>query len=261
MRTTKAPDHWSGAFCRSRAVLRRTRAAQEPAVTRTSVIRTRMRARRSSGAVSHGQPSRMTCFSRSSSPFVEEWRSRDPEGAQFYWEPLDAVDRQGLVRFVKTVSGRFGRIDALVNNSAVAPEGILTTQPVADIQRLLSVNLESTIFLTQACAKVMLATGAGGSIVSISSVNALRGSSGVAVYSATKAAIDGFTRSLARELGPEGIRVNSVAPGYFESEMTRSMPDAQRAKLVRRTPLGRLATVADVVAAVGFLLSDSAACV
>ena len=197
-------------------------------------------------------------FSRSSSPFVEEWRARDPEGATFSWTALDAADRAGIQDFVKKVGQRYGRVDALVNNSAIAPEGILTVQPVHEIEQLLKVNLESAIFLTRACIKVMFAGGTGGSIVNISSVNAIRGSTGVAVYSATKAGLDGFMRSLARELGPQHIRVNSVAPGYFESEMTKGMPEGQKAKLIRRTPLGRLATAADVVSAVTFLLSDDA---
>ena len=95
-----------------------------------------------------------------------------------------------------------------------------------------------------------------GSIVNISSVNGVRGHAGVAVYSATKAALDGLTRSLARELGPRNIRINSVAPGYFESEMVGEMAEDAAARIRRRTPLGRLAEPGEIAEAVHFLASD-----
>ena len=98
----------------------------------------------------------------------------------------------------------------------------------------------------------------GGSIVNISSVNSVRGNAGVAVYSATKAALDGLTRSLARELGAAGIRVNSVAPGFFESQMVEGLSDRQRQQIIRRTPLGRLAAAEDISAAIRFLMSEDA---
>jgi 3-oxoacyl-[acyl-carrier protein] reductase len=89
-------------------------------------------------------------------------------------------------------------------------------------------------------------------------VHAIRGHSGVAVYSATKAALDGLTRSLARELGPRQIRVNSVAPGYFDSDMVSDMTEEQRQRIARRTPLGRLARIDEVANAIHFLTSDQA---
>jgi 3-oxoacyl-[acyl-carrier protein] reductase len=96
-------------------------------------------------------------------------------------------------------------------------------------------------------------------MVNISSVNAIRGHAGVAVYSATKAGLDGLTRSLARELGPRNIRVNSVAPGYFESDMVKGLTEDQKQRIVRRTPLGRLTSAEDVANAVYFLVSEQAA--
>jgi 3-oxoacyl-[acyl-carrier protein] reductase len=97
-----------------------------------------------------------------------------------------------------------------------------------------------------------------GSIVNITSVNGIRGHSGVSVYSATKAALDGLTRSLAQEVGPQGIRVNSVAPGYFESEMTSGFSDEVRARIARRTPLRRLGTSEEIANVVRFLISPQA---
>jgi 3-oxoacyl-[acyl-carrier protein] reductase len=98
-----------------------------------------------------------------------------------------------------------------------------------------------------------------GAIVNISSVNAVRGNAGVAVYSATKAALDGFTRALARELGPRNIRVNSLAPGYFESDMVAGLTERRRRAIVRNTPLGRLGTIDEIADTVLFLLSPAAA--
>jgi 3-oxoacyl-[acyl-carrier protein] reductase len=95
-------------------------------------------------------------------------------------------------------------------------------------------------------------------VINVTSVNGIRGFSGVSVYSATKAALDGLTRSLAREVGPNGIRVNSVAPGYFESDMTSELTDRQKAWIVRQTPLRRLGTVDDLVGVVRFLISPAA---
>ena len=106
----------------------------------------------------------------------------------------------------------------------------------ADIHRQVAMNLEAAILLTRACLKGMLPQGSG-SIVNISSVNALRGHTGVSVYSATKAALIGLTKSLAVEVGPGGIRVNCVAPGYFQSEMTTGFSEEQRDRIARRTPL------------------------
>jgi 3-oxoacyl-[acyl-carrier protein] reductase len=192
-------------------------------------------------------------FSRTTTPFIGECLSGE-SAERLFWQETDACDPEALQRFISATVRRFGRIDALINNAASGLEGLLSVTRTTDIRRTLELNLESVIHLTRSCVKVML-TARSGCIVNISSVNALRGHSGVAVYSATKAALDGMSRSLARELGPSGIRVNSVAPGYFESEMTARLSDDARERIRRRTPLGRLATVSDVLGVIRFLLS------
>lgn len=199
---------------------------------------------------------RVATFSRGESPAIERWQQE--RGNNFYWRALDLADFDGLRDFVGEVRQRWGRIDALVNNAAIAAEGLLTLQAADDLHRTVVVNLESVLHLTRACAQVMLDQGSG-SIVNVSSVNAVRGHSGVATYSATKAALDGLSRSLARELGPGAIRVNSVAPGYFASELTIGLHEDRRRQIIRRTPLGRLAEVGDIVGVVLFLLSPQAA--
>jgi 3-oxoacyl-[acyl-carrier protein] reductase len=196
-------------------------------------------------------------MSREKTKFIDEMQAGRDGARRFHWAAVDGRDHDSLRAFVADVAARFGRIDVLVNNAGLAGEGVLPTMQAHEITNVVEVNLTAALMLAQACSRVMLRQG-GGCIINISSVNALRGHRGVAVYSATKAALDGLTRSLARELGERKIRVNSVAPGYFESDMVKAMPPEQKERIARRTPLGRLAAVEDVANAVLFLASDQA---
>lgn len=197
-------------------------------------------------------------YSRSFTPELEEIAADPAKSERFHWQQVDCSDGTAIHAFVSTVGRKWGAIGALVNNAGVGAEGMLTLMRQVDIDRIIALNLGATVLLTQACTKWMIRANRG-AIVNISSVNGIRGHSGVAVYSASKAAVDGFTRSLARELGPRSIRVNSVAPGYFESEMVKDLPESARARIIRRTPLGRMADVADIVNMVQFLVSEKSA--
>jgi 3-oxoacyl-[acyl-carrier protein] reductase len=199
---------------------------------------------------------RVATFSRSETEDIRErLRVHDQDGTnRLMWRSVDGASADEIREMVKAVSGRWSRIDALVNNAGVGFDGLLTFMRSEEIDRVLDVNLRGAILLTQACVKSMIRRGAG-SVVNISSVNGVRGHSGVSVYSATKAALDGMTRSLARELGPRNIRVNSVAPGYFESDMVKELSEEATARISRRTPLGRLARQSEIAEAVYFLAS------
>jgi 3-oxoacyl-[acyl-carrier protein] reductase len=199
---------------------------------------------------------RVATFSRSETPFIREARERFGR-ARFLWKELDITDFAGLGTFVREAHDAFGRIDALVNNAGIAVDGVLTLMKPEDIHRVLTVNLEASLLLAQECAKPMLVRK-GGAIVNVSSIIGSRGYAGLAAYSATKAGMDGMTRALARELGGREIRVNSIAPGYLETEMSSTLGDKQRDQIIRRTPLGRLGTVKDVTGVLKFLLSDDA---
>jgi 3-oxoacyl-[acyl-carrier protein] reductase len=199
---------------------------------------------------------RVATLSRTKTTFITNML-RARKGQHFHWGAVDGRDHEALRAFVKEVGDRLGRIDVLVNNAGVAMEGILPTMRTRDIVEAVEVNLTAALVLAQACSRFMLRQGSG-CIVNISSVHAIRGHSGVAVYSATKAALDGLTRSLARELGPRQIRVNSVAPGYFDSDMVSDMAEEQKRRIARRTPLGRLARIDEVANAVHFLASEQA---
>ena len=199
---------------------------------------------------------RVATFSRTRTAFVEEMVERCPE--RFYWAAVDASDGAQLKRFVTDVYRRFGGIHGLVNNAGVSADQLIAMTTDEEIDRLLDVNLKSVLRLTRDVSRVMMRQKHG-SIVTISSIIGTRGFKGAAVYAATKAALDGMTRSVARELGPKAIRVNSIAPGFLETDMTAGIPEAQRAQILRRTPLGRFGGVAEVAALVLFLLGDEAA--
>jgi 3-oxoacyl-[acyl-carrier protein] reductase len=196
-------------------------------------------------------------YSRSASPFVNKQMELDPDRKNFFWSEVDATDSEGVKRFVAEVSERYGEISVLINNAGIGTEGIFASMRLSNIDHCVDLNLKGTLYLTWFCSRSMIQRR-GGCIINISSITGVRGHRGLVVYSATKAGLDGMTRSLARELGPRGIRVNSVAPGYFESEMVDRLDDAAKTRIVRRTPLGRLATIDDVAEVVLFIMSPSA---
>jgi len=171
--------------------------------------------------------------------------------------PFDLANCDDIKGFVKQLHLEFGPIYGLVNNAGIGTSGILTMMPDRLIADLIQLNTVSPIVLTKYIVRAMM-LGGGGRIVNIASIVAFTGYRGLAVYSATKASIIGFTRSLARELGTLGITVNAVAPGFIDSEMTEALSGQKREQIVRRSALIRLAEVSDVVSAVEFLLSDRA---
>ncbi|HKQ58607.1 MAG TPA: SDR family NAD(P)-dependent oxidoreductase [Candidatus Eisenbacteria bacterium] len=196
-------------------------------------------------------------FSRTETDFVRAVRKDRALADRFLFEAVDISDARAVHAFVRGAAERFGRIDALVNNAGLARDGLLATASFDDIDVQVRTNLLGSLYLTRACARQMLVARRG-RIVSISSIVGLRGYRGLSAYSATKGALDAVTRALARELGDRGITVNSIAAGFLETEMTHGLSEAQRRQIVRRTPLGRLGTPADVIPVVEFLLSPGA---
>ena len=194
-------------------------------------------------------------FSRSKTNFIETTLDRVPD--RFYWQQLDIRDSAALKDYVYAVQKRFGCIDALINNAGATLDRLLPVTSEQEIQDNLFLNLQSVISLSRLACRVMLPQR-GGNIVNISSVVGTRGFKGVSVYSATKSALNGFSRSLARELGTKGIRVNSIAPGFLATDMTKNMAAARKEQIVRRTPLGRLGEADDVAGLVRFLVSPDA---
>jgi len=174
-----------------------------------------------------------------------------------HFMPFDLADTAAMPNFISGIRKDFGPIYGLVNNAGLGTSGVLAMMPNADIERLVRLNTVSPMVLTKYAVRSMMAQGSG-RIVNITSVVASTGYSGLSAYSATKASLIGFTRSLAREVGKLRITVNAVAPGFIDTEMTHSLTDDGRAKIARRSALQRLADIEDVANAVEFLISDKA---
>ncbi|MCY1707106.1 SDR family NAD(P)-dependent oxidoreductase [Pannonibacter sp. SL95] len=171
----------------------------------------------------------------------------------------DLAELDALHGLVREITGAMGPLYGLVNNAAIGLDGLLATQHASDISRVLRLNLESPILLTKYACRSMLTVGTG-RIVNVGSIIASTGFSGLSVYGATKAGLEGFTRSLARELGRAKITVNCLAPGYMETDMTAGLTEDKLASVRRRAPLG-LPKPEDVAGAVAYLMSPEAAMV
>jgi 3-oxoacyl-[acyl-carrier protein] reductase len=171
--------------------------------------------------------------------------------------PFDLAEIEGIADLVKTLRKDFGPIYGLVNNAGISSEGALALMHNSQIEQLVRLNTLSPMVMSKYVVRSMMADG-GGRIVNIASIVASTGYSGLSVYSATKASLIGFTRSLAREVGRMGVNVNAIAPGFVDTEMTHALKDEHREQIVRRSALRRLVEVDDIANAVEFLLSDSA---
>jgi 3-oxoacyl-[acyl-carrier protein] reductase len=186
---------------------------------------------------------------------IEQAEASRPGSLAFL--PFDLSDVQEIPNFVKKVRKDFGPIYGLVNNAAQGSDGALALMPNAQIERLIRVNTLSPIVLTKYVVRHMMADG-GGRVVNVASIVGFTGYSGLSVYSATKASLIGFTRSLAREVGRRGVNVNAVAPGFLDTEMTQGLDGERREKVARRSAQGRFPEVDDVADAVEFLLGSKA---
>jgi len=170
----------------------------------------------------------------------------------------DVSKPEEVQALIEHVDGELGDIDALVNNAGVTRDTLIARMTDDDWQTVIDTNLRGTFNTSRAVSRKMLRRRAG-SIVNLSSVVGVHGNPGQANYAASKAGIIGLTKSLARELGSRGVRVNAIAPGYISTELTDVLNDEQRGLILQNTPLGRLGEPEDVARAVRFLCSDEAA--
>ena len=169
------------------------------------------------------------------------------------FRPFDLSDLDGLPELVRSLRAEFGILHGLVNNAGIGTPGVLGMMPDRDIEALFRLNCLSPVVLTKYVVRAMMAVRAG-RIVNVSSIVAATGYPGLSVYSATKAALIGFTQSLAREVGELGITVNAVAPGFIDTQLTQELDPKQRAAIARRSALKRMAEPDDVARAVEYLL-------
>ena len=174
-----------------------------------------------------------------------------------HFRAFDLAETRRIAVLVAGLHKEFGPLYGLVNNAGIGTSGVLAIMPDEQIERLLQINVQAPLVLSKYVVRRMMSER-GGRIVNISSIVASTGYQGLSAYSATKAALLGLTRSLAREVGPLGITVNAVAPGFADTEMTAELGEGGREKIMRRSALRRLVTSEDVAGAVEFLLSDQA---
>jgi len=182
---------------------------------------------------------------------MEEAERSNPGSLHFV--PFDLGEVQQIPELAKKLRKDFGPIWGLVNNAALGSDGALALMHNSQIERLIRINTLAPILLTKYIVRHMMADG-GGRVVNVASIVAATGYSVLSVYSATKASLIGFTRSLAREVGRAGVNVNAVAPGFLDTEMTQGLEGERREQIARRSALRRLPQVEDVADAVEFLL-------
>ena len=178
-------------------------------------------------------------------------------GGQGDGRVLDVRDSAACTAFADRVAADFGPVAILVNNAGVTRDNLLARMKDEEWDEIQATNLKSVFVLSRAVLRGMMKARTG-RIVNITSVVGHTGNPGQANYAAAKAGIDGFTKSLAREVGSRNITVNCVAPGFIETDMTRALAEEQVKKLVGNVPLGRLGRVEDVAAAVRYLCSADA---
>ncbi len=201
---------------------------------------------------------KVSSCSRSKTSTVEQLEAFYPH---FKWFQAEIGDAQQTVSFVQQAClwADGTPLWGLINNAGIAKEGVLATFPNVDSEQLIQINLTGALYLAREALRVFLQQNSAGRIINISSIIGSRGYTGLAAYSASKAGLDGLTRALARENGRRNITVNSVAPGYLDTEMSSTLSDHKRQQIIRRTPMHRLGNVDDITPTIHFLLSDGAA--
>ncbi len=171
---------------------------------------------------------------------------------------LNVADADSVAAVIKSITDEFGAVSILVNNAGITKDNLLMMMKEDQWNDIIDTNLTSVYRLSKAVIRNMMKKKKG-RIINIASVVGLTGNPGQTNYSATKAGMLGFTKSLAQEIGSRNITVNCVAPGFIDTDMTRELPEEQREALIKQIPLNRLGDPADIAAAVVFLASPAAA--
>ncbi|MGL4604980.1 MAG: 3-oxoacyl-ACP reductase FabG [Iodobacter sp.] len=171
---------------------------------------------------------------------------------------LQVTEEGACEAIIDAIAQQFGPVTILVNNAGITRDNLLMRMKDEEWDDVMATNLRPVYKLSKAVMRGMM-KARWGRIINIASVVGATGNPGQANYSAAKAALFGFTKSLAREIGSRGVTVNAVAPGFIDTDMTKSLPEEQKAKLVGQIALGRLGNPQDIADAVSFLASDKAA--
>lgn len=171
--------------------------------------------------------------------------------------PMNVSDLSDCRRTVAKAMMTFGKVDALITCAGIALPSLFPSTTEEEYDSVFDINMKGTFFLSQAAAREMIAAG-GGSIVTVSSMWGIAGAAGEVAYSASKAAVIGFTKALAKELAPSHIRVNCVAPGVVDTDMNACYDEETMRALAEKTPLSHIGTPEEIARAIVFLASDNA---
>ena len=178
-------------------------------------------------------------------------------GVDVMTQVVDVSDREAVYKAAMKVQAETGGVDILVNNAGMAQFSPIQAVPGEELERTMRVNLFSYFYMAKHAVENMIARQVPGCVINISSILGMIGGAGKTVYAASKGGVTGFTVGLAREVARYGIRVNAIAPGYIETEMTEWMPQEHRDKLIPRIPMRRFGSVEEVGKAVAFLIEDA----
>jgi 3-oxoacyl-[acyl-carrier protein] reductase len=170
---------------------------------------------------------------------------------------VDVSNTEELENAIEALHKRLGRLDILVNNAGIAIDQLLLRVKPQDLEKTFATNVSGTLFATKAAIRIMMRARYG-RVVNLSSVVAEAGNPGQAVYSASKAAIIGLTKTLAREYASRGVTVNCVAPGFIDTDMTSALSQEQQKSIIEQTPVGRVGKPEEIAAAVLYLVSEEA---
>ena len=195
-------------------------------------------------------------ISRNVGDSLDDFRSRYPQERVFH-HALDVADEAAVTATITEILAQHDGIDILVNNAGITRDGLIMRMSAEDWRTVMDVNLASAFFTSKALTRHMIKRRAG-SIINITSVVGMIGNGGQANYAASKAGLIGLTKSLAREVGSRGVRVNAIAPGFIETEMTDKLNEQQRETLIAQIPMGRIAAAEEVANVCVFLASEMA---
>lgn len=168
----------------------------------------------------------------------------------------DVSDFESCGNMIGEIIKKYGHLDILVNNAGITRDGLLMKMSEEDFEKVINVNLKGAFHTIRHASRYFLKQRSG-SIINISSVSGVSGNAGQANYSAAKAGLIGLTKSVAKELGSRGIRVNAVAPGFIETDMTDAMPESAKEAIKGQITMGRIGTPDDIAGVVAFLASDA----
>lgn len=189
--------------------------------------------------------------------FSEIAKSKFENIGNLYWADLDITNTDKVSEFISMIKDKFQKIDIFINNACFLHEGLFCLTKDEIIEKSIDTNIKAATVIFKTVSKIMMNNKCG-VITNISSINSVKGHKGVSIYSMTKSAIDGLMKSLAKELAPLNIRVNSIVPGYFMSGLVSYLSEERLKQILKRTPLGRLGDVTDVTNAVIFISSRKA---